>query len=161
MSKKLSGNGLWESSRMMLPEHKERLISHRKEGNERAVPAARNNVPTQEEIKLIRDFALLPFILSIIETNRRQIENTTYSLRKLYLASAQLLLDKVHEDLTQVRKTLRERNIKVHEEERIDDSIQYRFHCRGYEDRFIIMRDLVRAEASVRISRYIAAIFSK
>lgn len=27
MSKKLSGNGLWESSRMMLPQHKERIIA--------------------------------------------------------------------------------------------------------------------------------------
>jgi len=28
MSKKLEGNGLWESSRMMLPEHKESYIAH-------------------------------------------------------------------------------------------------------------------------------------
>lgn len=26
MTKKLEGNGLWESSRMMLPEHKETII---------------------------------------------------------------------------------------------------------------------------------------
>lgn len=30
MSKKLEGNGLWESSRMMLPEHKEAIRSRRK-----------------------------------------------------------------------------------------------------------------------------------
>lgn len=29
MSKKLEANGLWESSRMMLPQHKERIIQHR------------------------------------------------------------------------------------------------------------------------------------
>lgn len=29
MSKKLEANGLWESSRMMLPQHKERIIEHR------------------------------------------------------------------------------------------------------------------------------------
>jgi len=28
MRKKLEGNGLWESSRMMLPEHKERYVVH-------------------------------------------------------------------------------------------------------------------------------------
>lgn len=31
MSKKLQHNGLWESSRMMLPEHKEAILHHRKE----------------------------------------------------------------------------------------------------------------------------------
>ncbi|MEK4277623.1 YolD-like family protein [Paenibacillus sp. FSL R7-0026] len=29
MSKKLEANGLWELSRMMLPQHKERIIQHR------------------------------------------------------------------------------------------------------------------------------------
>lgn len=28
MSKKLENNGLWESSRMMLPQHKERIVEH-------------------------------------------------------------------------------------------------------------------------------------
>lgn len=35
MSKKLSGNGLWESSRMMLPEHKARIAGHRYEEDNR------------------------------------------------------------------------------------------------------------------------------
>lgn len=30
MSKKLSGNGLWESSRMMLPEHREQFLEQRR-----------------------------------------------------------------------------------------------------------------------------------
>lgn len=33
MSKKLEANGLWESSRMMLPQHKERIIEHRSRDN--------------------------------------------------------------------------------------------------------------------------------
>ncbi|PYE51516.1 YolD-like family protein [Paenibacillus barcinonensis] len=33
MSKKLQANGLWESSRMMLPQHKERIIEHRSKDN--------------------------------------------------------------------------------------------------------------------------------
>ncbi|TBL77671.1 YolD-like family protein [Paenibacillus thalictri] len=33
MSKKLQGNGMWESSRMMLPEHREQIIRHKQEMN--------------------------------------------------------------------------------------------------------------------------------
>jgi len=39
MSKKLQGNGLWESSRMMLPEHKQALIEMRKEERRRKRPS--------------------------------------------------------------------------------------------------------------------------
>lgn len=142
----------------MLPEHRERLIQNR-QGE--AGTAPRKNVPTAEELTLIREYALLPLILSIVETNLRSIENTTYSLRKLYMKAAQSLLELIHSDLVRVRKTLKERDIKVYEEERIDNTIQFRFLCRGYEDRFTMVRDVVRAEASVRIAKYIAALFRK
>lgn len=36
--KKLRGNGLWEASRMMLPEHKSAIRSHRAQLNERQRP---------------------------------------------------------------------------------------------------------------------------
>lgn len=39
MGKKLEGNGMWESSRMMLPEHKEELIRHRSQLGRKVRPA--------------------------------------------------------------------------------------------------------------------------
>ncbi|MEC0227918.1 YolD-like family protein [Paenibacillus alba] len=39
MSKKLEQNGLWESSRMMLPQHKEQAIRNHKESRRVARPA--------------------------------------------------------------------------------------------------------------------------
>lgn len=161
MSKKLEGNGLWESSRMMLPEHREQLLKHRRESAGEPQPVIRKNVPTPEEINLVRDYAILPIILSIVESNRRSIEDSTYSLRKLYVCAANALLDLIHADLARVRKNLKQRNIKVYEEERIDNMIQFRFNCRGYEDQFTMIRDIIRAEASVRISKYITVLFQK
>lgn len=38
MSKKLQGNGLFESSRMMLPEHKEWFLQHQKQLNKQIKP---------------------------------------------------------------------------------------------------------------------------
>ncbi|WP_244919018.1 YolD-like family protein [Paenibacillus dendritiformis] len=38
MSKKLSNNGLWESSRMMLPQHKQALLTHQENQNRRERP---------------------------------------------------------------------------------------------------------------------------
>jgi hypothetical protein len=38
MGKKLEGNGLWESSRMMLPEHKSRIRKNERETQRRIKP---------------------------------------------------------------------------------------------------------------------------
>jgi Icc-related predicted phosphoesterase len=170
MSRKLEKNGLWESSRMMLPEHREALAQRRKpqgqgqaqaqaEAEAATAAVAKPNVPTQEELRLIRNYALLPIMLSIVENNYRNIETSSYALKKLYMTATQALLNLIHADLTQVRKTLKERKIKVHEEERIDGAIGYRFVCRGYEDSFAITRDVVRAEISVKIAEYISVLF--
>jgi hypothetical protein len=49
MGKKLEGNGLWESSRMMLPEHKSRIISDERETLRRVQPIL--DEQKQEEIE--------------------------------------------------------------------------------------------------------------
>lgn len=48
MSRKLTGNGLFDSSRMMLPQHKETILVHQKELNRMAKP-----VIDQQEWQLI------------------------------------------------------------------------------------------------------------
>ncbi len=48
MSKKLERNGLWESSRMMLPDHKETYIAHQQQLDKKKRP-----VLDEQEIEMI------------------------------------------------------------------------------------------------------------
>ncbi len=48
MGKKLEGNGMWESSRMMLPEHREEILRINKEVFKRVKP-----IMHQEELEII------------------------------------------------------------------------------------------------------------
>lgn len=50
MAKRLEANGLWESSRMMLPEHRETLASRREFGT--VTKAKSNKRPTRDEFEL-------------------------------------------------------------------------------------------------------------
>ncbi|MBU7315996.1 YolD-like family protein [Paenibacillus oleatilyticus] len=50
MSKKLQGNGLWESSRMMLPEHRSQILKSNKELTRSKMP-----VLHEDEITLINE----------------------------------------------------------------------------------------------------------
>lgn len=50
MSKKLELNGLWESSRMMLPQHKESAIRNRRE-SQRIMHPIRDEQEIQKHIK--------------------------------------------------------------------------------------------------------------
>ncbi|MFF2484496.1 hypothetical protein [Paenibacillus sp. NPDC058071] len=154
MSKKLEGNGRWESSRMMLPEHREQFLQQR-------APQSPVQVPTKEELEWVRDCILLPMMLSVVEKNSRDIELSFYSMKPLYIRASHALMTIIHRDLDAVRKELKAHKIKVYQDEMESEggAIHYRFVCRGYEDRFSIIRDVARAEISVGISKYIAKMF--
>lgn len=47
------------------------------------------------------------------------------------------------------------------EDERVDSAVHYRFVCRGYEDKFAMMRDVVREEIGLRIAKYFAGLFKQ
>jgi len=157
MSKKLEGNGRWESSRMMLPEHREQYLNRQNKQSEHMKP----DLPSKEEMEWIRDSVLLPMILTIVDKNSTEISLSSYSLKTLYLKASQILMAEIHSDLSEIRKQLKARNIKVFQEEHIDSAMYYRFICRGYEDTFAIVRNVARAEISVRIAKYIANMFRK
>ncbi|ANY69783.1 hypothetical protein BBD42_27270 [Paenibacillus sp. BIHB 4019] len=149
MSKKLEKNGLWESSRMMLPQHKEAFQ------NRFQKQALQPVHPTAEEIHMMKDYVLLPIMHAIIVKKAREAEQSSEMLRLLYSKAAQLLAKNVHDDLTQLKKGLTEKSIRVFEEEKNHQEARYRYICREYEDHFTITRDYMRAEISIRIGRYV------
>jgi hypothetical protein len=88
-------------------------------------------------------------MLTIVDKNSTEIGLTSYSLKGLYVQASQVLMTRIHADLSEVRKKMKVRNIKVFQEERVDSAIHYRFVCRGYEDTFAMMREVARAEISM------------
>lgn len=149
MSKKLEKNGLWESSRMMLPQHREALQNLR---SDKAVPA---NRPTAEDIGIMRDYVLLPLMHGMIKRKAAEIERSTETLKQLYSRAAHALAAQILADLNETKTKMMHRSIQLFEEEKNDRAIHYRYVCRGHEDTLIIAKDYMRAEMSVRTARYI------
>ncbi len=154
MSEKLKNNGLWESSRMILPEQREALIA-RKE-TEKIHP-----MPTREELTLVRAYATLPFLANIVEKNLKQIELSSYTLKPLYISTTLILLEHIHTDFTKVKKTLKQHNIRIFNEETLDAGMKYKYICNGYEGEFTLIRDVLRAEIGAKLNAYIHHLFDR
>ncbi|OXM85840.1 hypothetical protein [Paenibacillus rigui] len=149
MSKKLEGNGLWESSRMMLPQHKEQSMSVQNN-----TPSLKREPPTKKELELMRDCILLPVALHIVEKNRRTIEMSSQTLKTVYAAAAKILAGHIRGDVQKFKKMLVEQNIRLYEHSKEESQLVYRYVCRGHEDTVVMTKDFIRAEVSVRIGRY-------
>ncbi|MBU7319521.1 hypothetical protein [Paenibacillus oleatilyticus] len=149
MSKKLEGNGLWESSRMMLPQHKEQSLPI--QSNLASLPS---KLPTNKEVESMRDYIILSVALQIVEKKSREMEASSQMLKLLYTATAKVLVKIMREDMQKLKKVLFQQNIRVFEESKDDTSLYYRFVCRGHEERFTMTKDFIRAEISVKIGNY-------
>lgn len=145
---KLEGNGRWQS-KMALTEHVEQYEARHEPKSSR---------PTTEEYTLARDYILLPHLLTMLERNTDEIRNSTNLLKRLFLIAAHTVMNQLHKDMHALRRELSKRNIKVIDDEQMDLVIYYKIICRGYEERFGIVRDVVRSEISVRLTKYVGDI---
>jgi hypothetical protein len=153
MTKKLEGNGLWESSRMMLPQHKEQSLR-----TPSGKPASPSEPPTTKEMELMRDYILLPVALRIVEKKRTEIEMSSETLKGLYSAAAHVLAKHIREDMRKSKKVLLESNIRVFEDSKGDTELHYRYTCRSHADELVMTKDFMRTEISARIGRYVRSL---
>ena len=143
---KLDGNGRGES-KMALTEHVEQYEKRNEIKN--------FNRPSTDELIMIRDFILLPHMLNMVQRAADEIKSSTNILRRHFIISTQILMDRITKDMYLLRKELTGRNIKVIAEEQVDLVIYHKIICRGYEERFGMVRDVIRAEISVRLTKYL------
>ncbi|WP_438449240.1 hypothetical protein [Gorillibacterium sp. sgz5001074] len=143
---KLDGNERWKT-KMLLTEHQEDY------DNTRGIK--RSSGPTSEELTLIRDSILLPHLQTMVERSLEDIEHSPGILKRLHLMTARILLTRITDDLYAIKRELRRRNIKILNDEQSENVLYYHFVCRGYTDRFGIVRDVARSELSVRLAKYI------
>ncbi|WP_255570738.1 hypothetical protein [Cohnella sp. CFH 77786] len=137
---------------MLLTEHQEQFES-------RNQPKATGKATT-EELTMIRDYVLLPHILTILQNSLNDVQNSTNVLKKAFIAFTQSIMNRVTKDMYEVKRELSRRNIKILNDEQADMIVYHRFVCRGYEDRFGMVREVMRSEITVRISKYINDIYA-
>ncbi|RTE05475.1 hypothetical protein [Paenibacillus whitsoniae] len=112
-----------------------------------------------EELTLIKESVLLPFLLPIVDRNLREMEedkNGGAFMRQLYISSGNLLYREIESDIRKIKQTLRSTGIRVWENEsKRDNQTRYYSYSRGgYEGELTILRNLVRGEIAARLKGY-------
>lgn len=116
---------------------------------------------TEEELQLIKDSFLLPFMMTIVESSKEKIRYEINPLSDLYISLAEMLLNRLHEQLVRVKRTLREKQIKVIEDGRSGSALRYRYICRGYEHRFDILNSVAKSEISIKLGKEVQGLINQ
>lgn len=158
MSKKLSGNGLWESSRMMLPEHREVLVERRKPTASTENSRDCKTLSAEERMR-IRQSVILSVACSVAKGNLQRLQNLHSPLHKLYVQATLVLISSLQCDEIKAKQELSAKGICI-EQSSDADELHCRWSYQGTVEGFVYTRDVLRQEVARELKHYIAALFS-
>lgn len=89
---------------------------------------------TDIDRKLFDQSIYLPLVLSVLEYDRKIIENTPFKIKQVYLKLIEHTMKKVQNDLKKIRDQMRLHNMKV--VKGINDGVftEYHFYYKGYHE---------------------------
>lgn len=111
---------------------------------------------TIDERTMVRDYILLPYIDTMVSNSLKELEHSGNILQRAYSLAGQAIQRRIMQDTYQLRKELKQRNIKVLEDGQEELIVYHKIFCRGYQERFGMMRDVMRTEISLRLTKYTA-----
>jgi hypothetical protein len=149
---KLEGNNRW-SGKMLLTEHQEQY-------DKRNAPKLVGKATT-EELQLIRDWIILPYMMTMADKGLQEAKRRNHLFKRVFIRGIQIVLDSITRDMMVLRRELAYRQIKVWDDITQDDIVYCKYVCRGYEDRFGITREVLRAEIAKKFGLYIDQIFNR
>lgn len=130
---------------------RKQLTEHQEQYQDRAkkVPS----VVTIDELKLIREFVLLPHTLTMLQKSLDDLKRSRIMLHQIMEQFIIKVMDEVSAQLFRVRRELKQHDIKVLSDETHDDVFYTQYVCRGYQNRFGMTREVMRSEIGVHLAR--------
>ncbi|MGE6227604.1 hypothetical protein [Paenibacillus chitinolyticus] len=108
-----------------------------------------------EEKQLIKEFLILPYVLSVLERNKLIISKTpSFKIPEVFVGYLDHVMDKITHDITEIKKQLRKSEIKISIVTQDESSLRCIYLFGGYEDRMSFLWSLVKAEVSIRLKHY-------
>jgi adenosyl cobinamide kinase/adenosyl cobinamide phosphate guanylyltransferase len=147
---RLKGNGRW-GGKMLLTEHQEQYDQRHRTAAGKA---------TAEELRLIRDSVLLPHLMTMLQRSIDEISRSQITMHNVMGRFMRVLLDRVSQESFNARRELKKRNIKILSDETQDDIVYNRYLCRGYEDKFGMTREVMRAEIGNHLAKAVDSIIN-
>lgn len=145
------GEDRWKT-KMLMTEHQEQYDQHGKTPSQQ---------PMAEEFKMLRDYILLPHMLTMVQRSIDDLQYHKGILKELFRAATEQIAIQISQDMHRLRKELAGRNIRISPAELEDIVMNYHYTCRGYSGTFGITREECKAQISIGLGNYITELLQK
>lgn len=109
---------------------------------------------TNEEASYVKLYLILPLILAAFERDKK-IAEKVFKTPRPYVSLLENAIKQVEGELREVRRKFRLHGIKVYEEQHTELRIEARYLCRGYRYNMSLSWNLIKAESSVLMEKFL------
>jgi hypothetical protein len=107
------------------------------------------------ELEMLREFILLPIVLTVLERDKKVIEKSELKTKYPYIEAINTAMRRITKELGKINEQMQRKNLRVPKQVQTDFGIECIFWRKGQTDIFQMNWDLVRAETEIRMIAYI------
>lgn len=113
---------------------------------------------TVEEMTIMQEYVLIPHMLTMVNNAIDDLKHSKGFMNPLYLVAAYRLYDLIERDRKRLRREMDRRRISIMPDDQRDMVIYHKVICRGYEERFGVIREVMRSRIRVKMTEYMEKI---
>ncbi|WP_124115354.1 hypothetical protein [Paenibacillus xylanexedens] len=110
---------------------------------------------TPEELAAVKRYVELPYLLSSIEHDKKQIANSEMKMYTVYINHLDNIQSKVTAEAYKLKNYLRENDIRIIETSKSSESLKVEYSIRGYTQRMVLLWSKVKVDITLILSDYL------
>lgn len=110
---------------------------------------------SDEQQQLLHNYILLPIVLRVFQRDQKVIWESPIKTKGLYIKMMEAVIERVENDLIQVRKELRKAGVKIYEERKTEDGISVKYLYKGYHHEGEYLWRILGFEVEKVMERYL------
>jgi hypothetical protein len=114
-----------------------------------------------EDHSIVKTYLELPYVLRIVEMYIRKLESSNMKLSYVFVLYLKGLQSEVFTQINDTKRVMRNRGIKIIQEDETEDSLMARYKCRGYEHPISLLWGKVRSDTEVKLAELMGVDITK
>ncbi len=111
--------------------------------------------PNEQESHFVKDYIILPFVLTVLDRDKKIIQAAQVKFPRLYLEWMDRVMDAATKDLTEARKGMLKSGINVYEQRRTEKGLDVKYKFKGYHHESSYLWPTLKAFVEKKIEEYL------
>lgn len=111
--------------------------------------------PTEDELREIKEYAILPLVLKVFERDRKLITALPWKITEPYIRAIDIGWNRAHFDWAQTKKSLRVKGVYFYDQLKTEKGIAYYYTYHGFNHSSGFLWDYLKSQVELRMRYYL------